>query len=181
MEEMSKKTKRLEKENQTLTRKHEATNSSILKMAEERTRTHKEVELLRKKNENLEKLCRGMQAQGRGQPPMAEGEEGEGTESEYDDEEEYEDESGEEYDDDDDDDTEDEHERLQEGTQVNTGNGGPRRAFGPVPPPPSAAPPALGNGTVNGTVNGTAVNGTVNGSGRKGQHLPGQQLNGIRA
>ena len=69
MEEMSKKTKRLEKENLTLSRKHEATNNNILKMAEERTKTHKELELLRKKNENLEKLCRGMQAQGRGQVP----------------------------------------------------------------------------------------------------------------
>ena len=35
-------------------------------MAEERTKSNKELELLRKKNENLEKLCRGMQAQGRG-------------------------------------------------------------------------------------------------------------------
>src|SRR5882757_776406 len=74
MEEMSKKTKRLEKENVNLTRKQEATNRNILEMAEERTRTQremarkdKEMELLRKKNENLEKLCRGMQAQGRGQ------------------------------------------------------------------------------------------------------------------
>jgi hypothetical protein len=66
MEEMSKKTKRLEKENLSLTRKHEATNQSIIKMAEERTRAHKEMGKLIRKNENLEKLCRGMQAQGRG-------------------------------------------------------------------------------------------------------------------
>jgi hypothetical protein len=66
MEEMSKKTKRLEKENLSLTRKHEATNQNIIKMAEERNRSHKEIAALRKKNENLEKLCRGMQAQGRG-------------------------------------------------------------------------------------------------------------------
>jgi seryl-tRNA synthetase len=66
MEEMSKKTKRLEKENLALTRKHEATNQNIIKMAEERTRSQKELQALRKKNENLEKLCRGMQAQGRG-------------------------------------------------------------------------------------------------------------------
>jgi hypothetical protein len=165
MEEMSKKTKRLEKENLTLTRKHEATNQNILKMAEERTRTHKELELLRKKNENLEKLCRGMQAQGRGTVPnLPEGEDGEGTESEYEDED-YEDESGE-YDDDDDD-TEDEHERL-EAAAVNT-TAGARRAYGPVPPPPTTAPPAIANGAVNG-------------NGRKGsQHLPGQQFNGIRA
>ena len=66
---MSKKTKRLEKENLSLTRKHEATNQSIIKMAEERTRAHKEMAKLIKKNENLEKLCRGMQAQGRGLAP----------------------------------------------------------------------------------------------------------------
>lgn len=65
MEEMSKKTKRLEKDNLSLTRKHEATNANIIKMAEERTRSQKEMDLLRKKNANLEKLCRGMQAQGR--------------------------------------------------------------------------------------------------------------------
>src|SRR4051812_15944378 len=72
MEEMSKKTKRLEKENLALSRKHEVTNANIIKMAEERNRTHKELDLLRKKNENLEKLCRGMQAQGRGIIPLRE-------------------------------------------------------------------------------------------------------------
>lgn len=160
---MSKKTKRLEKENLTLSRKHEATNQNILKMAEERTRTHKELELLRKKNENLEKLCRGMQAQGRGQvpplPPLDQVDEDDGTESEYDDDDdEYEDESGEEYEDDDD--TEDE--RLHDATTA----GAARRPFGPVPPPSS-------NNLSNGST-------TVNG--RKGQHLAGQQqLNGIRA
>jgi len=162
MEEMSKKTKRLEKENLALSRKHEATSSNVLKMAEERTRTHKELELLRKKNENLEKLCRGMQAQGRGQvnalPPMEEVEDGmEGTESEYEEDEEgdYDEESGDEEDYDDDDDTEDER-LVQEATT------GARRPFGPVPPPPT---PTMANGAVNG---------------RKGQQINGQ-LNGIRA
>jgi chromosome segregation ATPase len=165
MEEMSKKTKRLEKENLTLSRKHEATNQNILKMAEERTRTHKELDLLRKKNENLEKLCRGMQAQGRGQiPPLPPLEhhldDEEGTESEYDeDEEEYEDEESE--DEFDDDDTEDEH--LHE---VHTATTGARRPFGPVPPPTT---PVLANGSA-----------TVNGR-KESQHLTGQQLNGIRA
>jgi hypothetical protein len=131
MEEMSKKTKRLEKENLTLSRKHEATNQNILKMAEERTKNHREMELLRKKNENLEKLCRGMQAQGRGQIALPEQEDDEdGTESEYD-EDDYEDEGSEEYDDD----TEEEHIE--------------RRPFGPVPPPPPP-PQTLANGTVNG-------------------------------
>lgn len=66
MEEMSKKTKRLEKENHNLTRKHDLTAHNILTMAEDRTNTQHELDALRKKNENLEKLCRGMQAQGRG-------------------------------------------------------------------------------------------------------------------
>lgn len=49
MEEMSKKTKRLEKENLNLTRKHDLTNRNILEMAEERTKANKEMETLRKR------------------------------------------------------------------------------------------------------------------------------------
>ncbi len=67
MEDMSKKTKRLEKENLQLTRKHDATNRNIIEMAEERSRSLRELELANKKIEHLERLCRGMQAQGRGQ------------------------------------------------------------------------------------------------------------------
>ena len=69
MEEMSKKTKRLEKENLNLTRKHDLTNRNILEMAEERTRVNKEVEALRKKAATLESVIRRMQEQGRGPPP----------------------------------------------------------------------------------------------------------------
>lgn len=183
MEEMSKKTKRLEKENLTLSRKHEATNQNIVKMAEERQRTHKELDLLRRQNANLEKLCRGMQAQGRGQVNMAldqqQGQidgavDDEGTESEYeeDDEAEYEDESGEEesYDDDDDD---TEEERMEANAVAGAQA---RKPFGPVPPPRQ----------VNGA-NGSAQ--PPNGRPRKGgqppqAHLNGQQqqqLNGIKA
>ena len=91
MEEMSKKTKRLEKENLTLTRKHDQTNRNILEMAEERTRNHEELDKWRKKSHHLETLCRRMQAQRRGQS-MSAGDDGdEATESEYD-EEDYEDE-----------------------------------------------------------------------------------------
>lgn len=140
---MSKKTKRLEKENHNLTRKHDLTNHNILQMAEERTRTGKEMEMLRKKNENLEKLCRGMQAQGRGQVL-----EDEGTESEY----EYEDDEDEDGSDGEYDDTE------EEGSADHTP--GPP-AFGPTPPPPptsaGAQAPANSirpNGQVNGQVNG---------------------------
>jgi len=143
---MSKKTKRLEKENLNLTRKHDLTNRNILEMAEERTRINKEMETLRKKNANLEKLCRGMQAQGRGQLPAGDPEEEEGTESEYDYEEEDEDEEGSEegeYDED------TEEEALHTAAQ-----GAP--TYGPVPPPPPPPAQALQNGTskVNGEVNG---------------------------
>lgn len=61
MEEMSKKTKRLEKENLTLTRKSETTNRNLLEMAEERTRHQKELETLKKKNLKLESICRALQ------------------------------------------------------------------------------------------------------------------------
>lgn len=138
---MSKKTKRLEKENLTLNRKHDATNGSILKMAEERSKLQAELDREKKKGTKLTSIINQMQAQGRGAATgMAEGSmeggyaEGdmEGTESEY--EEGYDDEEGEEgseegeYDDD----TEDElHEP---------------KPFGPVPPPV----PANGVASING-------------------------------
>jgi len=61
MEEMSKKTKRLEKENLALSRKSETTNRNLLEMAEERTRHQKELENLKKKNLKLESICRALQ------------------------------------------------------------------------------------------------------------------------
>lgn len=155
MEEMSKKTKRLEKENQNLTRNKEITNRNIGEMVEERTkmqealaRKDKEMEDQRKKIARLETLCRGMQAQGRGQVAMNDLEEDEEiTESEYD----YEDEDEEGSGDYDDDTEEDVLEPVPE----------QRRPFGPVPPPPPP-PQNLVNGKVNGhkQPNGTAqVNG----------------------
>lgn len=66
---MSKKTKRLEKENQALGRKVETGNRSVLELKEERNRIEKRYSVLEKRNSNLEKLCRGMQAQGRSLPP----------------------------------------------------------------------------------------------------------------
>ena len=128
MEEMSKKTKRLEKENHTLNRKHEQTNRNILEMAEERTRNQEELERWRRKCQHLEALCRRMQAQGRGEG-LAEGDDhldhdDEGTESEYDD------------------DYEDEEELSEEG-DLDHDHSIPRPAaapserpvFGPPPPP----------------------------------------------
>lgn len=63
MEEMSKKTKRLEKENLALSRKSETTNHNLLKMADERTRHHRDLDALKKKNTKLENLCRALQAE----------------------------------------------------------------------------------------------------------------------
>ena len=145
---MSKKTKRLEKENLNLTRKHDLTNRNILEMAEERTKANKEMETLRKKNNTLESIVRRMQDQGRG--PAAggalEGDE-EGTESDY--EEDYDDDEGSEegeYDDD------TEEEALQ--AQVGAGT---LPTYGPVPPPPPSSQAQVngnGNSKVNGEVNG---------------------------
>lgn len=153
MEEMSKKTKRLEKENNNLTRNKEITSRNIGELVEERqqmqeiiNRKDREMEEQRKKIARLETLCRGMQAQGRGQVPMHEIEEDEEvTESEYDYEEEDDEGSGE-YDDD---------------TEEEVLDSVPRRPFGPVPPPPpppqnlangkgNNQPPKQTNGQVNG-------------------------------
>ncbi|KAE8349523.1 myosin-like coiled-coil protein-domain-containing protein [Aspergillus coremiiformis] len=132
MEEMSKKTKRLEKENLTLTRKHDQTNRNILEMAEERTRNHEELEKWRKKSHHLEALCRRMQAQGRGQGLAADLEgDDEGTESEYD--EDYEDE-----DDDEgisDDEYEDSTDRDMNGDRSLPHQQPEKPVFGPPPPP----------------------------------------------
>ncbi len=155
MEEMSKKTKRLEKENQNLQRHKEITNRNIGEMVEERQRMQeelarktKEAEDQRKKIARLETLCRGMQAQGRGQVPMAELEEDEEvTESEYDYEDEEDDEGSGEYDDDTE---EDAIEHVPE-----------RRPFGPVPPPP---PPPQNVNVMNGKIaSHKQLNGQING------------------
>lgn len=129
---MSKKTKRLEKENLTLTRKHDQTNRNILEMAEERTRNNEELEKWRKKSNSLEALCRRMQQQGRGH--AVEGEldvDDEGTESEYEDE--YEDEDEEDISEDGEyhshGETEHHHHPPASGTQP------AKPVFGPPPPP----------------------------------------------
>lgn len=151
MEEMSKKTKRLEKENLTLTRKHDLTNRNILEMAEERTRQNKEMETLRKKSTTLENTIRLMQEQGRA--PAGTNVLEASEDSEYDDEdEEYEDESqeGDEYDEE----TEDDQE-----IHGQHPNGSLQPTYGPVPPPPSGQP------QVNGKV--SATHGEANGTTKK--------------
>lgn len=132
---MSKKTKRLEKENLNLTRKQEATNKNIFQMAEERSQSQQAIDRLSRENEKLKKLCRAMQTggyggaagvvggpgqgqvQGGADADFEEGLEGE-TESEYEDE--YDEDEEGEYDDD----------TEEEGIDVQP------RTYGPPPPPP---------------------------------------------
>ena len=101
---MSKKTKRLEKENETFRRKHDATNANIFRMAEEREGLKRRQDAAEKKAEKLMAIIRSMQAQGRKVPASAtgvvEGEEEvyEGSEYSGDEEEEEDEEEGEEED-----------------------------------------------------------------------------------
>ncbi|KAL3438913.1 myosin-like coiled-coil protein-domain-containing protein [Aspergillus tetrazonus] len=143
MEEMSKKTKRLEKENLTLTRKHDQTNRNILEMAEERTRNHEELDKWRKKSHHLEALCRRMQAQGRGQGLAVDLDgDDEGTESEY--EEDYEDEEDEEG-------ISDEEYELESANGDHTMPQQPEKpVFGPPPPPSLLEARANGKAVLNG-------------------------------
>ncbi|KAH9844397.1 muscle-derived protein (neurite-outgrowth-promoting) [Teratosphaeria destructans] len=157
MEEMSKKTKRLEKENLNLTRKQEATNKNIFQMAEERSQSQQTIDRLTRENEKLKKLCRAMQqgsygaASGVAGAQVAEGavdeyaDEMEGeTESEYEDE----------YDEDEDEEGEYEDDTEEEGIEV------PPRTFGPPPPPP---PQQEGAVAVNGKPKGAQAQAQVNG------------------
>lgn len=143
---MSKKTKRLEKENLNLTRKQEATNKNIFQMAEERSQSQQTIDRLTKENEKLKKLCRAMQTNGYGAAGaegqvVPEEEEGE-TDSEYDEYDEDEEEG--EYDED----------TEEEAIEVRP------RTYGPVPPPPPL--PQEAAAMSNGKVNAPLVNG-VNG------------------
>ena len=135
MEEMSKKTKRLEKENLSLTRKHDQTNRNILEMAEERTRDKADLQKLHRQETKMRSIIQSMQEQGRGNaqdiPPEIDEE---GTESDYEDE--YEDDEEEEDDDeeDDEDDGEDETgDSIGTGQELSEAKSKP--VFGPVPPP----------------------------------------------
>jgi hypothetical protein len=68
MEDMSKKTKKLEKENENFRRKEASLNQNIFKMAEERNKYLKDNEDANKKNEKLTSIINQMQQQGRGIP-----------------------------------------------------------------------------------------------------------------
>ncbi|KAK9478249.1 myosin-like coiled-coil protein-domain-containing protein [Lipomyces japonicus] len=63
MEQMTKKTKKLEKENKTLTKKTEVMKGNIIEMAEERTKYLKDAEINKKRMTKLESLCRALQAE----------------------------------------------------------------------------------------------------------------------
>lgn len=73
MEDMSKKTKKLEKENDNYKRKHDALNQNIFKLAEERTKLIRDLDDLRKKNDKLTSIIGQMQQQGRGIPQGMQG------------------------------------------------------------------------------------------------------------
>lgn len=141
MEEMSKKTKRLERENQTLTRKHDQTNRNILEMAEERSRDKEEIERLRRQETKMRNIIKSMQEQGRGLAAgsgdiRGDGMDDDGTESEYD--EEYEDEEDEEYMDDEELDAQ-EAELAAHSLSRAQMKQPEKPVFGPVPPPELAS------------------------------------------
>jgi chromosome segregation ATPase len=162
MEDMSKKTKKLEKENDVLKRKVEARNSNIIKMADEQQKKEKDLKDTQKKNEKLTSIINQMQQQGRGIPQGMQGtvesgygdgdggqagelEDGE-EESDYNDEyEEGDDEESEEGEFDDD--TEEEvHEPAVRNTASRTAPYGPD----PPPAPTTKISPAVAALTTNG-------------------------------
>jgi hypothetical protein len=69
MEDMSKKGKRLEKENDALKRQKEATAANIIRMAEERQGWKKQLDAAEKKVAKLMSIIQQMQHQGRKGPP----------------------------------------------------------------------------------------------------------------
>lgn len=97
---MSKKGKRLEKENEALKRQKEATAANIIRMAEERQEWKKKLDAAEKKIDKLMSIIQQMQQQGRKVPPGlastiescytndegGDNGEGEGDESDYSDE-----------------------------------------------------------------------------------------------
>lgn len=68
MEDMSKKGKRLEKENEALKRQKEATAANILRMAEERQDWKSKMDAAERKSEKLMSIIQQMQQQGRKVP-----------------------------------------------------------------------------------------------------------------
>lgn len=151
MEDMSKKGKRLEKENEGLKRQKEATAANILRMAEERQEFKKRSEAAERKMEKLMSIIQGMQQQGRSVPPAMTGavegltgsganaEHGGADESEYSDEEDDEEEDDEELSefDEDDEDTEEDPQPSEQSAPVR---------YGPERPPHQQQAQAKVNG-----------------------------------
>jgi hypothetical protein len=131
MEDMSKKTKRLERENQTLSRKHDQTNRNIIEMMEERNRDKTEIEQLRRQETQMRNIIKTMQEQGRGLPAADDG-----TESEYD----------EEYEDEDDYLEGDEEELAAHEAELAAAAAADKPVFGPVPPPDLHTKAPMANG-----------------------------------
>jgi membrane-associated HD superfamily phosphohydrolase len=69
MEDMSRKTKRTEKENEGLKRKHDSMSSNIAKMAQDRTKHLQEIQDLKHKEGKLTNIINAMQQQGRSVVP----------------------------------------------------------------------------------------------------------------
>ncbi|KAH6845400.1 myosin-like coiled-coil protein-domain-containing protein [Chaetomium sp. MPI-CAGE-AT-0009] len=136
MEDMSKKTKRLERENENLKRKHDQVNGNILKMAEERNKNLGEIDDLKKKLEKLNGIIKQMQQQGRGIPQGLTGTvdngyvEGDldGDESEYEDDE---------YDEGEDEEVSDDGEEYDDETEDELHQQQPPQPYGPERPPPA--------------------------------------------
>ncbi|KAK4191648.1 alpha-taxilin [Podospora australis] len=148
MEDMSKKTKRLERENENLKRKHEHVNQNIIKMAEDRSHNMAEQDELKKKIEKLNGIIRQMQQQGRGIPQnMTDTTENGGYPGgELDDEDdgsEYEEDEGEYDEGDEDEEVSDEGDEYDDETEEEQ-----PQAYGPERPPP--APVAQAAATTNG-------------------------------
>jgi hypothetical protein len=150
MEDMSKKTKRLEKENETFKRKHDATNANIFRMAEEREDLKKRQEAAEKKCDKLMSIIRNMQQQGRKIPPGAHealesySSSGGNGESEYSNEDDPEDEEDEEDEDEEEESEEYEDDESEEDKPLTNATGQPQntpavkaapRPFGPERPP----------------------------------------------
>ncbi|KAK1835930.1 myosin-like coiled-coil protein-domain-containing protein [Podospora conica] len=146
MEDMSKKTKRLERENETLKRKHEQVNNNIIKMAEERTKNLGEIQTLKKKMEKLNGIIKQMQQQGRGIPQGVAGQQNTGyVEAEGDvegeDDSDYEDE----YDEGEDDEVSDDGEEYDDETEDELQQPNQPQAYGPERPPPTTTATANGH------------------------------------
>ena len=143
---MSKKTKRLEKENYTIKRKHEATNANIITMAEERETLKSKTAKVTKKAEMLISIIEQMQQQGRKVPPEAAATveslyadyngDMDGDGSDYSDEAEGVDEEDHDHSEEFDDDTEEEAQPSDQAAPP------PRQPYGPERPPVPAPQPA---------------------------------------